>query len=239
MADPFGEAYRGYLSGNHEPMVIEREDGYVDTDNLESYFASYSDFPACQKKALEKAKGRVLDIGMGVGRVALHLQKKGFDVVGVDISDLAISIARERGVKFALKMSACDLDFPDNRFDTVMALGNNFGLCGSPDMVAAMLVRLRRIISDDGIIIAESLDPLNTTLPEHLSYHEENRSRGNPPGQTRIRFRYGKSVGAWYDLLLTTPAEMKAISARAGWTVSEMFYYPESGPMYTVVLSKS
>ncbi len=239
MADPFGEAYKGYISGNREPMVIEREDGYVDTDSLESYFTSYVDFPARQKKALEKAKGRVLDIGMGVGRVTLHLQKKGLDVVGIDISDLAISIARGRGVKSALKMSACDLDFPDNRFDTAIALGNNFGLCGSPDMVAAMLVRLRRIISDDGIIIAESIDPVNTTLPDHLSYLEENRARGKPPGQVRIRFRYGKAVGAWYDLLLTTPAEMKAISARAGWTIDEMFYYPEEGPMYTVVMSKS
>jgi SAM-dependent methyltransferase len=47
--------------------------------------------------------GRALDLAMGEGRNAVYLAKKGFDVVGVDISEVAVRkakhLARENGVR--------------------------------------------------------------------------------------------------------------------------------------------
>lgn len=47
--------------------------------------------------------GRALDIAMGEGRNAVYLAKKGFEVVGVDISDVAVRkakrLARENNVR--------------------------------------------------------------------------------------------------------------------------------------------
>lgn len=48
--------------------------------------------------------GKALDLAMGEGRNAVYLAKKGFDVVGVDISDVAVKksrrLAAENGVRF-------------------------------------------------------------------------------------------------------------------------------------------
>jgi SAM-dependent methyltransferase len=161
------------------------------------------------------------------------------DVSGIDLSDGMIQVARERGVKNVLKMSACDLDFPEGNFDTAIAFGNNFGLCGSPEGVMRMLLRLRVIVSEGGRFLAESIDPLNTTSEIHRAYHERNKSRGRMPGQVTLRFAYKDKVGDWFELLLVTPTEMKILAERTGWSVERTFYDPESGPLFVSVLRRT
>ena len=83
------------------------------------------------KKAIAYARGRVLDVGCGAGRHALYLQKKGMDVTGIDVSPLAVKICRLRGLRKTQVLSFEQIDkFPVNSFDTVMMMGNNFGLFG-------------------------------------------------------------------------------------------------------------
>ncbi len=126
-----------------------------------------------------------------------------------------------RGVRRVVDMSACDLTFQKDSFDTALAFFNNFGLCGSMDRVAAMMERLHGIIRDGGVFLAESLDPLDTNRREHLRYHEFNRSRQRPPGQITLRERYRGKKGAWWDMLLVTPAEMKVLCERTGWKIEK------------------
>ena len=52
-----------------------------------------------QQQAMQHAKGRVLDIGCAVGRHALYLQEQGHDVLGIDVSPLAIKTCKLRGLK--------------------------------------------------------------------------------------------------------------------------------------------
>ena len=237
--DPFGAAALDKLNGRADRILVERDYGYLDEDRMDGlYFSKYRRFPECEKRALAHVTGKVLDIGIGPGRVALHLQSEGFEVTGIDISDKVLQVARKRGAKDAQKMSACDLRFPKNSFSTAVAFGNNFGICGWPTAVASMLKKLADIVSDDGVFLAESLDPLNTTEKAHLKYHERNRSLGRPPGKVRLRLRYKKIVGDWLDLLLCTPSEMKALAERGGWRVQCMYYYPEDSPVYVGVLRK-
>lgn len=72
---------------------------------------------------LPRESGRLLDIGCGVGSISLELQKKGFDVTGIDFSEVAIEKAKERGVS----AHVVDVDkeglsaFSDNHFDVVWA----------------------------------------------------------------------------------------------------------------------
>jgi SAM-dependent methyltransferase len=237
--DAFGDAARDRMAGSGAPLTIERDDGHLDTDDLDTYFAGFDRFPECERRALNLAKGSVLDLGMGPGRVSLHVQEMGLEAVGVDLSDGMLEVARRRGVENAVKMSVCDLDFPKGRFQTAVAFGNNFGLCGSPGGVMSMLLRLREALSDDGVFLAESIDPLNTTLPEHLAYHERNRSAGLMPGQVRIRFVYRGAADEWFDLLLVTPTEMRVLAERTGWRVSETFQYPGDGALYVCALVKA
>ena len=237
--DAMGHAYLDYLEGRSPILTIERSDGYLDWDNMESYFCDYSEFPECEKKALEYAKGRVLDIGSGAGRVALYLQKRSMNVTAIDLSELALDVARARGVKNLVAMSACNLEFEDNSFDTAVAFGNNFGLCGSPEGVVSMLVRLRSILADEGVILAETVDPLKTDKEDHLMYHELNRKQGKSPGQIRLRLKYRGLATNWWDLLLVTPEEMTILCDKSGWKIKEIFQEGGKSPVYAAVLSKA
>ncbi len=67
-------------------------------------------------------KGKLLDVGCGVGTVSSELQKQGFEVYGIDFSSVAIEKAKEKGIN-AIE---CDVDkdgipFEDNYFDVVWA----------------------------------------------------------------------------------------------------------------------
>ncbi len=77
---------------------------------------------------MSHARGRVLDIGCGAGRHALYLQKRGFEVVAIDISPLAVDVCRRRGVNDVRLMSITEADSNLGPFDTILMMGANFGL---------------------------------------------------------------------------------------------------------------
>jgi len=221
--DLFGTAFLDHLEGRGQPFYLERDDGYVDEQRMEVYFAEFENFEHPEKQALQHVKGRVLDIGVGAGRIALYLQAKGHEVVGIDLSDKAIEVSKRRGVKEVLKMSACDLKFPDASFDTAIAFCNNFGLCGTMTGVERMLGDLHRIVKPGGLFLASSIQPTRTKNPAHLSYHSKNRARGLPPGQVKLRELYKEKVGPWWDLLMVTPREMKALCDSTGWKIEKAY----------------
>lgn len=237
--DLFGRALLEFLDGVGVSAGIERDDGYLESEDISTYFREYQQFEECEKKALGHAKGRVLDIGVGAGRAALHLQEQGLDVVGIDVSDGALEVCRRRGVRSLRKMSACDMALEKASFDTAIAFCNNFGLCGSPDRVLRMLKALRRVLSSDGVFLAGSVDPLNTTKPEHLRYHKNNIARGRLPGHVTIRQRYGDLVGEWFDLFLARPSDMSSLCGSSGWRIEKLYLSPPPSPAYVAVLVKS
>ena len=233
--DLFGQLLMDFLDSKVHRSQIERDDGYIDEHDISQYFGTYFRFSDAEKKGLRHAKGRVLDLGVGAGRHSLYLQEKGFDVVGIDISEKALEVCRRRGVVKLRKMSACDLRFEKSSFDTAIAFCNNFGLCGTMKGVQGMLVRLHRIISDDGVFLAESVHPTDTKKREHIRYHKRNIAKGLPPGQVKIRFRCWTKVGGWFNLLMVTPDEMRGLCSRTGWRIAKTY---KGAPMYVYVLKK-
>jgi len=105
--DAYGQEIWAYYSGRDSFEIVERDDGYFDASNgPKAYFSEYEDWSLSEKKSLEFVKGRVLDIGCGAGRHSLYLQNKGFDVLGIDNSPLAIKVCKLRGLK---KLKLCQL----------------------------------------------------------------------------------------------------------------------------------
>src|SRR4051812_34823794 len=83
--------------------------------------------PAVVRLAEEGAfAGAVLDAGCGTGENALHVAALGLPVLGVDVAETAVSLAREkaRGVdaEFAVA-DALHLDRLERKFDTVLDCG--------------------------------------------------------------------------------------------------------------------
>ncbi len=69
--DAHGQESLAYLM-DKESFVVERDDGFVGlSGGVKTYFSKYDVWPKIEKKALKLAKGRVLDVGCGAGRVSL------------------------------------------------------------------------------------------------------------------------------------------------------------------------
>lgn len=82
-------------------------------------FRSFREMPVLEQKALQLAKGRVLDIGAGSGCHTLELQEKGLAVKAIDISPLSCEAMKLRGVKDAECI---------NLFDPHLSSGNHSGV---------------------------------------------------------------------------------------------------------------
>ncbi|MFQ5884581.1 MAG: class I SAM-dependent methyltransferase [Thermoplasmata archaeon] len=65
---------------------------------------------------------RILDIGVGTGRFALPLQKRGFDVVGVDISEKMLSIVVSKGLRSVIFGDAWCVPFKDKAFHSTLSV---------------------------------------------------------------------------------------------------------------------
>lgn len=219
--------------------IVERDDGWIGTSaGPAAYFQPYDQWPTIEQEAIAYARGRVLDVGCGPGRVCLYLQEQGHDVVGIDNSPLAIKVARERGVQDARGMSITQASRNTlGTFDTIIMFGNNFGLMANPRRARWLLRRFYHMCGDDGRIIAASNDVYQTDKPEHLDYHERNRRRGRMPGQIRLRVRFRKTTGPWFDYLMVSPDEMQQILVGTGWRVRQTFTQEEGG-LYTANIEK-
>ena len=102
--DAYGHLLSDYHNGQENVEIVEREDGFIDVSQLgpRNYFAEYENWAEHQRLAIAYATGRVLDIGCGAGRHCLYLQGQGHQVLGIDISPLAIQTCQSRGLKNAL-----------------------------------------------------------------------------------------------------------------------------------------
>jgi hypothetical protein len=88
------------------------------------------------------------------------------------------------------------------------------------------------------VILAESLNPYTTGEAAHRRYQRRNRQRGRMGGQIRIRVRFRDVKGPWFDYLLVSPGEMKAILAGTGWRLRQILR-SGGGPVYVAVLAKT
>ena len=59
--------------------------------------------------------GRALDLGMGLGRNSIFLAQKGWDVTGIDLSEVAIAAAQKRARQLGVQMKAMVADV--NQFE--------------------------------------------------------------------------------------------------------------------------
>jgi SAM-dependent methyltransferase len=237
--DAFGENLLAqYHGGRSMAEIVERDDGHIDTgSDPGAYFETYKDWSKGEQRAIALARGRVLDIGCGAGRHSLYLQRKGLDVTAIDSSPGAIEVCRLQGLKKALVHRIEDVDkFKPDSFDTVLLMGNNFGLLQGRAKAVSLLKKLARITTPDAKIIAGSLDPYNTANSDHLSYHKRNKARGRMAGQVRFRIRYKSFASKWFDYLFVSQKEMQDVLSKTDWQAEK--FIRSHGDNYFALISK-
>jgi 2-polyprenyl-3-methyl-5-hydroxy-6-metoxy-1,4-benzoquinol methylase len=83
--DAYGRLMLDYFEGRPAAEIVERDDGLIMANQGPmNYFQPWRRWPAPERRAMRWARGRVLDVGCGPGRVALHLQSRGLQVTGID-----------------------------------------------------------------------------------------------------------------------------------------------------------
>jgi SAM-dependent methyltransferase len=225
------------LEGEELFEIVEREDGFITASSFGPgvYLAPFRRWAPQERRAMRLVRGRVLDVGAGAGRVALHLQERGHEVVAIDLSPGAIEVCRRRGVRDARVLSIDDVDESLGTFDTVVMYGNNFGLFASAAKARRLLRRFHRLTSDRGRIIAQTRDVGGTDNPDHLEYQAYNRERGRLSGQIRIRVRHRRYATPWFDYLMVGPDELRDILEGTGWHLARTL---EGEDTYMAVMEK-
>lgn len=235
--DPFADALDAYLEKGRAKLGLIRDDGYANQEDVAWYFASYRDFWAIEKPALKFARGRVLDVGCGAGRVGLYLQRKGLHVTGIDSSPRVAALASARGVRDVRVASACErLPFTRGEFETVILFGNNLGVCGSRAGLTEMLREMRRVTNRRGRILATTRAP-GTVNRKHREYWHRRLARGQEFGAIRLRLVFGSSTKEidWYWI---APSALQELAWETGWRVAEIFGDGNADNGYAVVMEK-
>ena len=106
-----------------------------------------------RRKAVELAKGKVLEVGVGTG-TNLEFYLPGCEVIGIDFSPGMLAKAKAKLKKAIvpvklLEMDAQHMTFSDNSFDTVIA---TCVFCSVPDPVQG-LKEVKRVCKPGGSII--------------------------------------------------------------------------------------
>ena len=237
--DAYGHELLDYLNDCSGHEIVERDDGHfsINLDTPKVYFSEYKDWAPWEKEAIRFARGRVLDIGCGAGRMMLFLKQKGLDVMGVDVSPLAIEVCKKRGLKNVKVLPITQVNSKLGVFDTILLFGGNFGLLGNPKRARWLLRRFYRMTSDRGRIIAVSCNPHMNKSRDSREYRRFNRSRGKSAGYYRFRIRYRKYVTPWLEWLLVSKKEMRDLLVDTGWRVNSFLGSPDS-PAYHAIIDK-
>ena len=157
---------------HYSSMLFWKFEGSLSSDNVASGVAF-------MEKALEiKTANKVLDLGCGLGGHSIELARRGYDVTGLDWSEIYVNAAKRQaaetgvGVQF-LQGDMTNLAF-DEQFDAVILWGNTFGEFEHEDNVQT-LYGIRRALRKGGraLIDTQNYQGLPEKLTQGWSFDSE------------------------------------------------------------------
>ena len=213
--DPMGRAIAEYYKDKKasrlrvfSPMFEE------DEIPLTTLYRSYKSMPEIEQKALDMAKGRVLDVGAGAGCHSLVMQERGLDVTAIDISPLSVETMKERGVKKVLEQNFLTME---GQFDTILMLMNGIGIVGTLERMPEFFKQLDKILAPGGQVLCDSSDISYVfetedgiiELPDNMSYY----------GEHSFQMQYKDTIGEPFDWLYIDADTLKEKAGRSGYAV--------------------
>jgi|GEM_PF-99432 len=184
-ADVYGSALLDYYQGK----IKASDKGWIRSSK--HYMSPYDEWYTREQRAIHYARGRVLDIGCAAGRHALYLQGKGLDVIGIDKSLKSIEVSRLRGLEKARTLGLDDLPADLGEFDTIMMLGNNFGLVGTYEGAIRRLKVFDQMLREGGRLILGACGlNMDRLSPDFKDQVQKNLESGSYYGQVLYHLSY-------------------------------------------------
>ncbi len=115
---------------------------------------------------------KILDVATGTGQQAFAFAKKDYEVIGVDLSEAMLNVAKKknkyRNAKFEVA-DATNLPFEDNSFDVSSV---SFALHEMPLSIREKVLKeMVRVTKQKGIIVVVDYDLPKNKLGRFLIYH--------------------------------------------------------------------
>jgi SAM-dependent methyltransferase len=181
--------------------------------------------------------GRVLELGIGTGRLALPLAARGVQVSGVDASEAMVAELRKKAGGDALEVLVADMaeDLPPGPFRVVFAAFNTlFNLPTEAAQTHCLALAAARL-EDDGCVVVEAFVP-DDELPAERGRVEVRRATADrvvlsvsqvEPGQHRaggqfvdVRADGSVRVRPW-SVRYASPDEIDTMATTAGLALVE------------------
>jgi SAM-dependent methyltransferase len=128
----------------------------------ESPAVASSDIDATVQCLVELANnGRVLELGVGTGRIALPLAATGLDVVGIDASAKMLHqlTAKPNGERVTTVCADMSTDLPEGPFSLVFVAINTFFNLTSRDQQLACMRGVAERLTGHGVFVIEAFVP--------------------------------------------------------------------------------
>lgn len=182
LADPGDQIDVRLSDGTAIPLALDRYLGPADeTDNA----------------LLDGARGPVLDVGCGPGRHLHALARRGIFALGVDLSPVAVELARYGGGRAIVASIFGELPGAGS-WRTALLLDGNIGIGGAPER---LLARVATLLSGDGEVLVELDRP------------------GTPTQVLAARLESEFAASAWFPWARVAFGDIGRVAGAAGFAV--------------------
>lgn len=111
--------------------------------------------------SLTKPGARVVEFGVGTGRVAIPAARQGFEVHGIEVSEAMLRKLRERDPDGSVSTVLADFSehVVDDKFDLCYVVCNTLFMLPDPERQLRALIRAREHLVDGGTLLVEVYEP--------------------------------------------------------------------------------
>jgi SAM-dependent methyltransferase len=192
-------------------------------------------------RALDLPEGaRVLDLCCGQGRHSLELARRGFQVVGVDLSEALLYAARQRAEREGLTITFLrsdmrEIDFTDE-FDAVINMFTSFGYLENEMEDEKVLRKVAQALKRGGKFLLDLMNrdwlirnfqPMGWRADNEGWFVLEERNFDHLSGRIETRWIFVARDGVRYERLssirLYTASELRTMLERSGLQVTNLF----------------
>ncbi len=186
----YSEALLAAGDGTHRPVARLR-DGSVRPLYVDRWVAAADEV---DERALAEIGGPVLDVGCGPGRHLHALARRGVFGLGVDLSPVAVDLARGGGVS-AIVGSIFGEVPQAGRWRSALLLDGNIGIGGNP---VRLLSRIGELLMPDGEVLVELAAPAAGTI------------------ETMARLEMSGAISDWFPWAEVSAASIGDLARQAG-----------------------
>lgn len=212
--DPYGKACVDYLNGERNQFIkFSSEIAELSDLPVDYLFRKFDDMPRIEQKALEIARGKILDARAGAGSHCLELKAQGKQVTALEISPLLCQVMKDRGLDSVVNADV--YKYHKSGYDTILFLMNGIGICETMDGLKKLLSYLKTCLAPEGQIILDSSDLIYLFLQDDGSIQLPLTENYYGEMPFKIAYKEDVLIGKW---LYIDPDNLDAVATSLGYS---------------------